>query len=124
MLNGADRIFEFRADSHEEAVDWVGHLQVQIGASQGRKHSLSLGKGNKFWKNDRISEEQFRGIADTGDIVLFSGLNAGSKLTRSVTMSDYGKKPIQNDAIETWYVRPHRSGTSLRERGCGRKAER
>lgn len=33
MLNGADRIFEFRADSHEEAMDWVSHLQVQIGAS-------------------------------------------------------------------------------------------
>ena len=91
MLNGAERIFEFRASTHAEAVDWVEHLQLQIGGSIGRKHSLTL-KAEKFWKNDRISEAQFFNLVDTGDLLLFAGNSTTSKLTRSLTMSDYGTK--------------------------------
>jgi hypothetical protein len=36
-----------------------------------------------------MSENQFREIADTGDILLFRGSHTGGKLTRTVTASHF-----------------------------------
>ena len=44
-----------------------------------------------FWKQDQISEQQFIEKADTFDILLFKTSNAGGKIIRAYTGSEFGK---------------------------------
>ena len=40
-------------------------------------------------QNERLSEKQFRNMANTGDIILFRGLNFGARVQRTLTGSDF-----------------------------------
>mgnify|MGYP000855427302 CR=1 FL=1 len=43
----------------------------------------------KPWRFDNMSESQFKAVADTGDILLFRGSQAGSLVTRTFTGSHF-----------------------------------
>lgn len=82
---GNDRIFEFKAESPESAVHWAQSIKQHIQAGEGYQLNKNCAGLKKPWRFDHISDSQFLSTADTGDILLFRGTQAGSKITRTVT---------------------------------------
>ena len=86
-IMGQDREFYFKAPSVDSAQLWQKELKKHIELSEGYVMNKS-GKGiKKPWRFDNMSESQFKSLADTGDILLFRGSQAGSKVTRTFTNS-------------------------------------
>ena len=57
--------------------------------SEGFKNQRPALGLKKPWKFDNMSEQQFLSRADTGDILLFRGRNAGSSIIRGYTGSHF-----------------------------------
>lgn len=89
-IAGHDREFILRASCPTEAVEWTQAILRHILLSEGNRRLLRAVKSDgKFWKYDRVSENQFRDMACTGDLLLFTGKTVASKLQRSFTRSEY-----------------------------------
>ena len=86
---GANRAFRLRCESEQEALDWVYAISMHINSSNGRKAVFSISGKNKFWKFNRLSENEFKAMACTGDLLLFRGKDIVSTLQRFVTKSEY-----------------------------------
>jgi hypothetical protein len=84
-MNGADRIFEFKADTPEIAKNWAETISKHIIESDGFKGDKTCLGLKKPWRFDHMSSSQFCATADTGDILLFRGSQTGSKITRAFT---------------------------------------
>eukprot|EP00357_Protocruzia_adherens_P033023 CAMPEP_0115000164 /NCGR_PEP_ID=MMETSP0216-20121206/16592_1 /TAXON_ID=223996 /ORGANISM="Protocruzia adherens, Strain Boccale" /LENGTH=592 /DNA_ID=CAMNT_0002365205 /DNA_START=36 /DNA_END=1814 /DNA_ORIENTATION=+ len=84
------RIFKLKAEDTKTLYQWAAALRLHINHSRGHEvDQISLSIQKKFWKFDRISEEQFLKSVETGDILLFRGDSFGSKVQRSFTRSAY-----------------------------------
>lgn len=89
-LAGHSREFILRAIDSSDAREWTQAILRHILLSEGNRKLLrAVSTDNKFWKYDRISENQFRDMACTGDLVLFTGKTMVSKVQRSITRSEY-----------------------------------
>lgn len=86
---GGKRAFKLRASSEQEALDWVYAISIHINSSNGRKTVLTIAGKNNFWKFPRISENEFKKMTCTGDLLLFRGRDMVSKFQRFVTKSEY-----------------------------------
>ena len=87
---GSKRKFRLRAENPAELTEWALALYQHIESSQGKKSDLvSVSRKVNFWKFDRISEQHFRDVACTGDLLLFRGKSAAAKLQRGFTRSKY-----------------------------------
>eukprot|EP00742_Colponemidia_sp_Colp-10_P002997 GILJ01003198.1.p1 GENE.GILJ01003198.1~~GILJ01003198.1.p1 ORF type:complete len:467 (+),score=67.59 GILJ01003198.1:137-1537(+) len=87
---GSSRVFELQTESSEDLLDWARCLYKHINRSEGQRINMtSVALQSKFWKFDRISEKQFRDMADTGDIILFRSKDAVAKMQRSFTRSHW-----------------------------------
>mmetsp|Transcript_32095 Transcript_32095/g.31838 ORF Transcript_32095/g.31838 Transcript_32095/m.31838 type:complete len:217 (+) Transcript_32095:429-1079(+) len=65
-------------------------LHKHITYSDGRKLDMTtISMQKEFWRFDRLSEEQFRYQACTGDLILFKGKSVAAKLQRSVLRGRY-----------------------------------
>mmetsp|Transcript_17538 Transcript_17538/g.29584 ORF Transcript_17538/g.29584 Transcript_17538/m.29584 type:complete len:240 (+) Transcript_17538:294-1013(+) len=107
-LAGNDRLFEFKAPSPESRDEWVKELQFHISISQGYLNQKMSDNHRKPWRFDTISESQFKMQADTGDILLFRGSQAGSMVTRTLTGSHFDHVAMvlkfENDPDEVYLV--------------------
>ena len=101
----SSRIFEFRTKSIESTINWVKNISQHILESTNGTPCSGL---KKPWKFDHVSESQFLAKADTGDILLFRGSHAGSKLTRAVTNSYFDHVGMvvrfENDPNEVYFL--------------------
>lgn len=86
---GGKRVFKLRCDSEQEALDWVYAISIHVNASIGRRTIFPTASKSHFWKFNRISDQEFRSIACTGDLLLFRGKDVASKVQRIVTKSEY-----------------------------------
>jgi len=74
----------------KEIIDWAMALHKHITYSDGRKLDMTtISMQKEFWRFDRLSEEQFRYQACTGDLILFKGKSVAAKLQRSVLRGRY-----------------------------------
>ena len=87
---GSKRQFRFKAENPHDLTEWALALYQHIESSKGKRADLvSVSRKDNFWKFNRISEQQFRDVACTGDILLFRGKSAAAKLQRGFTRSKY-----------------------------------
>ena len=87
---GHRRQFVLRGSCTNDVREWTQTILRHILLSEGNRKLLrAISTDNKFWKYDRISESQFRDMACTGDLLLFTGKNMTSKVQRSLTRSEY-----------------------------------
>lgn len=87
---GSKRVFVLKSVNPKEIIDWAITLHRHIHCSEGKKLDLTTTSQQKeFWRFDRVSEEQFRFQASTGDLILFKGKSVAAKLQRGVTNSRY-----------------------------------
>jgi hypothetical protein len=73
-----------------------------IESSKGRHFDLGIDEKHlsvKSWRFDQVDEEKFAKIADIGDILLFRGKNIGAKITRTFTVSNFGKELRANNYL-------------------------
>lgn len=84
-MNNVKR-YEFKTKAHTELLKWVKTI---IHCIEKNKNPL-VPEVEKFWKFRLISESEFESKADTGDILLFTGVQMGAKLQRLVTRSRFG----------------------------------
>ena len=86
----SDRMFKLRAEQQGDLEEWALLIGEHISASEGRLTNVNtVSREAKFWRWDRISNAQFKAIASTGDVLLFSGKNLAAKAQRFVTRSKY-----------------------------------
>lgn len=86
----SNRKFRLRAEDGTGLEDWAVRISEHISASDGRfTNVMSISRTSKFWRWDRITNAQFKAMASTGDILLFSGKNLAAKAQRLVTRSKY-----------------------------------
>ena len=86
---GGKRSFDLRAPSDQDAIDWAYMLNIHINSASGKKSVLAVAEKSHHWKYPRISENEFKSTACTGDILLFRGNDVISKIQRFVTVSGY-----------------------------------
>lgn len=90
VLSGTERIFHLKAASVEESQKWQEALLKEIYKSEGMLKNLRISNDiKKPWKFDNMSEKQFLNKANTGDLLLFRGSQAGSMITRTLTGSHF-----------------------------------
>lgn len=89
LISDSSRNFHFRCKTEQEARDWVYHISLKTQISKGSKSISPVSLKSKFWKFDRISLAQFENQAETGDLLLFRGKSALSKMQRAVTRGKY-----------------------------------
>lgn len=89
IISDSSRNFHFRCKTEQEARDWVYQISLKTQFSKGSKSISPVSLKKKFWKFDRISQTQFENLADTGDLLLFRGKSALSKMQRAVTRGKY-----------------------------------
>ena len=107
QFQGIERIFEFQATNIVESNDWKNQIETSAWAEEAALENgqdfyenlhnrtalangnvthissdrkLLRGKSINFWKYSRIFEFDLREIADTGDVLLFKGRDAGSAM--------------------------------------------
>lgn len=93
-MKGVTRIFKLRAQNIDDFHMWTYKLMKAIESSKGRTLDLGIDEKHlsvKSWRFDQIDEKKFLKIADIGDILLFRGKNFGAKITRTFTVSKFGK---------------------------------
>ena len=93
-MKGVQRIFKLRAPTVSEFNMWTFKLMKSMDASKGRKFELGVDEKQlslPSWRFDQVDEKKFTKIADIGDILLFRGKNIGAKITRTFTVSKFGK---------------------------------
>lgn len=83
------REFKFRCPTEQEAHNWVYIISISLQQSYGSKMILPISAKKKYWKYDRISASQFAEEVQTGDLLLFRGKSALSKMQRAVTRGKY-----------------------------------
>ena len=88
-ISDCSRNFHFRCKTEQEARDWVYFISMKSQVSKGSKAISPVSLQDKFWKFDRISQHEFERVAETGDILLFRGKSALSKMQRAVTRGKY-----------------------------------
>lgn len=86
---GGKRDFCLRAESKKDAVDWAYAISVHINSAKGKNTVFAVSEKSLYWKFPRISEEDFKFTACTGDILLFRGNDTISKIQRVITASQY-----------------------------------
>jgi PH domain/Permuted papain-like amidase enzyme, YaeF/YiiX, C92 family len=89
VILGSSRKFKFRCGTEQESRDWVYLISLRMQTSNGNKIISSISTKKKYWKEDRISPFQFEQEVDTGDLLLFQGKNALSKMQRTFTRGTY-----------------------------------
>lgn len=93
-MKGVTRIFKLRALNADDFHMWTFKLMKTMENSKGRLLGLGVDEKQlavKSWRFDQIDEKNFLKIADIGDILLFRGKNFGAKITRTFTVSNFGK---------------------------------
>jgi hypothetical protein len=89
LITESPRNFHFRCKTEQEARDWVYFISLRSQFSKGSKGISPVSLQRKYWKYDRISQYQFECQAETGDLLLFRGKSALSKMQRAVTRGKY-----------------------------------
>ncbi|CAD8094837.1 unnamed protein product [Paramecium primaurelia] len=88
--NGSTKNFIFKAQNPLDTQKWLNAVKESQKNSEGAKKILnSLNRYPKFWKTDRISNEQLMKIGESGDILLFRGIGINCEIQRKLTGSDY-----------------------------------
>ena len=91
-IDGQDRKFVFKTETSDVAENWHKSLDIHISASEGQTKGGEknlTGGIKKPWKFDCLSEDQFTGSADTGDILLFRSNHAMTGITRAYSKSHF-----------------------------------
>ncbi|CAG9331344.1 unnamed protein product [Blepharisma stoltei] len=87
---GSKRCFVLKSYDCKEIIEWARALYRHITYSDGKKLDITtVSMQREFWRFDRVSEEQFRYQACTGDLILFKGKSVAAKLQRSVLRGRY-----------------------------------
>jgi len=88
-LSGNDRLFQFYANSVQEAFNWQIELQYHIEDSKKYVKDKAEATDDEPWRYDTIDELDLLKNADTGDFLLFRTENTGGKITRTFTKSNF-----------------------------------
>ena len=101
------RKFYFKSETLEIAKKWIKAINREIINSKGYHTNLTrVSLQPKFWKLDRISQDELMETAETADIVLFRTYGFMSKIQRVITWSriDHIGLVIRNDMGELYLL--------------------
>ncbi|CAI2366371.1 unnamed protein product [Moneuplotes crassus] len=87
-MRGQEKEIILKASSEEQAAKWVEKMEKMIKKSKGRKKELTMLQP-KFWKEEYLDVDEFKELADNGDLLLFKSQTFGTKFQRVVTRSEY-----------------------------------
>ncbi|KAM3135015.1 hypothetical protein pb186bvf_012839 [Paramecium bursaria] len=89
---GSDKKFIFQVPSkmREEFKDWVTLIQNYIIYSYGFQNTqTSIVKQYRFWRHERILNQDIINYAQTGDLLVFRNKGTLANIQRSITRSDF-----------------------------------
>ena len=88
-IKASNRKFKFSCTTEQESRDWVYLICLHVQHSNGNKTVFPIATFKNYWKFDRISLQHFEQEVETGDLLLFRGKSALSRMQRAVTRGKY-----------------------------------
>ncbi|CDW71588.1 ph domain-containing protein [Stylonychia lemnae] len=96
IIYGTSKSFLFQAYNKEDYQEWTEAIAENLSKSIGKyQQQFQIVRYPKFWKNERISDNQFQYNVDSGDIMLFKGKSFTSKFNQFLQNSEYGNNYTQ-----------------------------
>ena len=87
---GHKRVFHMASADPATLTDWAVAVHAHVSVSQGKaKDIIRPSLEGRFWRRDYISDETFRKVACTGDLLLFRSHSLAGSLLRCATGSAY-----------------------------------
>ena len=86
---GRDEKIKFKVDSENDAAEWVESIRLHIANSEGHLREVKAPSQIEFWKREQLNEQQFKDMADTFDILLFTCRTTSAAVQRTFTSGEF-----------------------------------